>query len=476
MSTSPTEVKDLKISPAGPFVDDVAISKSENYQSGEDNFEIFKKGEGQVDFRTVGWLQAAVIFLKVIFATGILSIPSVMYDLGAFPGAVNLLGWCTLNAYGAIVLGNFRNSYPGCHSIVDMVHLAGGRWGPLMREIVGVMFILAYVITASSGIIGVSAAFNALSRHALCTVYWSLISTAIVALFASVRKFAHIGWLTWVGFFSVFAAVFIIVIGVTTRDRPAAAPQTGPFDLGFRAIGHPTFAAGITASATIFCSSAATSAFLPVISEMRTPRDYPKAVYLSMSFVTASYLAFSLVIYAWCGKWIASPSLGSAGETVKRVAYGIALPGLVVSGALYVHVGAKYLFVRILRHSKHLQANTVIHWGTWLGCTVTLSAISFILASAIPIFTYVLALVGSLCYSPLAICLPGWLWLYSHKHYRQGSVGRLVIYSLHVGMILLGVFMTIGGTYGVVVQIMDAYHNGQIDQAFSCADNSGTVS
>ncbi|EAL91688.1 putative neutral amino acid permease [Aspergillus fumigatus Af293] len=476
MSTSPAEAKGLKISPAEPFADDVGVSQSEKYQSGEDSFEIFKKGEGQVDFRTVGWLQAAVIFLKVIFATGILSIPSVMYDLGAFPGAVNLVGWCVLNAYGAIVLGNFRNSYPGCHSIVDMVHLAGGRWGPLMREIVGVMFVLAYVIVASSGIIGVSAAFNALSRHAMCTVYWSLVSTAIVALFASVRKFAHVGWLTWVGFFSVFAAVFIIVIGVTTRDRPAAAPQTGPFDLGFRAIGNPTFAVGITASATIFCSSAATSAFLPVISEMRKPRDYPKAVYLSMSFVTTSYLAFSLVIYAWCGKWIASPSLGSAGETVKRVAYGIALPGLIVSGALYVHVGAKYLFVRILRHSKHLQANTLVHWGTWLGCTITLSAISFLLASAIPIFTYVLALVGSLCYSPLAICLPGWLWLYSHQHYRRGSVGRLVIYGLHVGMILLGIFMTVGGTYGVVVQIMEAYRNGRIDQAFSCADNSGTVS
>ncbi|EDP51655.1 hypothetical protein AFUB_056660 [Aspergillus fumigatus A1163] len=169
-----------------------------------------------------------------------------------------------------------------------------------------------------------------------------------------------------------------------------------------------------------------------------------------MSFVTTSYLAFSLVIYAWCGKWIASPSLGSAGETVKRVAYGIALPGLIVSGALYVHVGAKYLFVRILRHSKHLQANTLVHWGTWLGCTISLSAISFLLASAIPIFT--------------------------HQHYRRGSVGRLVIYGLHVGMILLGIFMTVGGTYGVVVQIMEAYRNGRIDQAFSCADNSGTVS
>lgn len=55
-------------------------------------------------------------------------------------------------------------------------------------------------------------------------------------------------------------------------------------------------------------------------------------------------------------------------------------------------------------------------------------------------------------------------------------MARLVVYWLHVGMILLGAFMTVGGTYGVVVQIIDAYHNGSIDQAFSCKDNSGTVS
>lgn len=265
-------------------------------------------------------------------------------------------------------------------------------------------------------------------------------------------------------------------IGVTTRDRPAAAPQTGDFDLGYRAIGNPNFTTGISAAATIFVSSAATSAFLPVISEMRKPKDYPKAVYMSMSLVTASYLTFSLVIYAWCGKWIASPSLGSAGTTVKRVAYGIALPGLIISGCLYVHVAAKYLFVRILRNSRHLQANTVVHWGTWLSCTIGMAAISFILACAIPIFNYVLALVGALCFAPLAICLPGWLWVYSHGEYLKGNVLRKAMYGLHVLLILLGLFMTVGGTYGVIVQINEAYRDGQISSAFSCADNSGSTS
>ncbi|KAJ6155536.1 hypothetical protein N7470_006102 [Penicillium chermesinum] len=443
---------DIDIKEAHSTSNDHDTQKAELHEQ----HEVFKRGEGQVDFRTVSWIRAGVIFVKIIFATGVLSIPSLMYELGAFPGAVNVIGWTLLNTYCAIVQGNFRNAYPGCHSIADMAQVVGG---PILKEVVGVLFTISYVIVAASGIIGVSTALNALSHHAICTVWFTFIATIVIAGCASVRKFSHIGWLTWLGFAS----------GPSRRR-----PQTGDFDLGYRVIGNPDFATGITAAATIFVSSAATSAFLPVISEMRRPKDYPKAVYLSMSVVTASYLTFSLVIYAWCGKWIASPSLGSAGTTVKKVAYGIALPGLIVSGCLYVHVAAKYLFVRILRNSRHLQANTAVHWGTWLGCVFAMASISFVLACAIPIFNYVLALVGALCFAPLAITLPGWLWLYSHANYWKGSIVRKTVYVFHVFLLFLGIFLAVGGTYGVIVQINAAYRDGQISSAFSCADNSGS--
>lgn len=39
----------------------------------------------------------------------------------------------------------------------------------------------------------------------------------------------------------------------------------------------------MVASCTIFVSSAGTSAFLPVISEMRQPKDYRKSLYVCMS-------------------------------------------------------------------------------------------------------------------------------------------------------------------------------------------------
>lgn len=232
---------------------------------------------------------------------------------------------------------------------------------------------------------------------------------------------------------------------------------------------------GITATANIFCASAGSSAFLPVISEMRNPNHYNRALYVCMSIVTASYFAFSLIVYRYCGMWVTSPSLGSAGPTLKRVAYGIGLFGLLITAVLYVHVSAKYLFVRILRHSKHLQSNSLIHWGTWLSCTIGLSAASFIIASAIPIFNYILALAASLGFAPIALALPAWLWLYDYAEFRHGSLKYKCIYYAHWLLAAVGVFIAIGGTYGTIRAISDAYASGQIGSAFSCADNSGSV-
>lgn len=452
--------------------------------------EVFKKTKDGVDFRTVGWPRASVIFLKLIFATGVLSIPTAMYSLGAVGGALSVIAWGALNTYTAVIQGNFRNSHSGCHSVADMANLIGGV---CFKELAGILYLIAYVLCAGSGILGVSIGLNALSTHAACTVWWSFIATVVVAATASVRKFHTIGILTWAGFLSIFVAVLIVVIGVTTRDRPAAAPQTGDFELGYSVIAHPTFIAGMSASATIFVSSAGTSAFLPVIAEMKKPKDYKKALFTCMFFVNACYLSFSLVVYRWCGQWVASPSLGSAGHTVEQVAYGVGLIGLVVSATIYLHVAAKYLFVRFLRGSRHLQANTFVHWGTWLGCTFGLAAISFILAEAIPIFNYLLALTGSICFAPLAICLPGILWLYDHMAWRRGSFVQQVAYWLHWGLILLGLFLLVGGTYATVQLIIDAYAEGligessvlltsfgtkanlRIGSAFSCADNSNST-
>lgn len=272
-----------------------------------DDREVFRDTQDGVAFRTVGWFRASVMFLKVMIAVGVLSLPTTMDQLGAVGGALSIVGFGLFNTYCFIIFGDFRARHPGCHSVADMAGVVGG-W--LTKEIAGVLFIVAFLLSTSAGIVGLSTGFNALSRHAACTVWWNLLAAVIIGLSASLRKLHQVGWITYVGFVSIYAAVLIVVIGVTQQPRPAAAPQTGDFDLGFHAIAYPSFAEGMVAASTIFYSSAGTSAFLPVISEMRRPEDYKKALYLCMTIVTTSYLAFTTVIYRWCGQWLANPSLG----------------------------------------------------------------------------------------------------------------------------------------------------------------------
>jgi hypothetical protein len=42
-------------------------------------------------------------------------------------------------------------------------------------------------------------------------------------------------------------------VGVTVTERPAAAPPTGPYELGVIAVGSPGFVAGLVAALNLFC-------------------------------------------------------------------------------------------------------------------------------------------------------------------------------------------------------------------------------
>lgn len=192
-------------------------------------------------------------------------------------------------------------------------------WGPIGRELVGIMFVVAFVLCTGSGFLGTSIAFNALSEHGACSVWFGFVAMILIVLFSSIRTWERMTWPMTLGFFSVMGGVIAVVVGVAVRDRPAAAPAQGAFELGFDIVGAPAFAAGITATATIFISSSAGPVYVPVIAEMRRPQDYRKAVIPVGFMVGAIYLTVAIVVYYYCGQWIATPSLGSAGPLIKKV-------------------------------------------------------------------------------------------------------------------------------------------------------------
>lgn len=138
---------------------------------------------------------------------------------------------------------------------------------------------------------------------------------------------------------------------------------------------------------------------------------------------------------------------------------------------------AKYIFIRILRGSNHLTANTLIHWGTWLGCTSGITIIAYLIASGVPVFSGLVSLIGALlgtlmCFQPYAC-----MWLYDN--WSQGKQERSIRWMAMVGfsvfVIVSGTFLMIAGTYGSIVGIMDSYKVSSGSAAWACADNSNSV-
>jgi amino acid permease len=131
----------------------------------------------------------------------------------------------------------------------------------------------------------------------------------------------------------------IVTIAVGIQDRPAAAPQTeAPWVSDYKLIGNPSFNEGITAVCSLVFAFSGTPGFFAIVSEMRDPRKYTPALLVCQSGVTAIYMVIGCVVYYYCGTNVSSPALGSAGGNIKKIAYGFALPGLIVTTTICSHV------------------------------------------------------------------------------------------------------------------------------------------
>jgi amino acid permease len=132
--------------------------------------------------------------------------------------------------------------------------------------------------------------------------------------------------------------VFTLTIAVGVQDRPADAPLDSIFISDYHLFSRPTFSKAISAISSLVFAYAGTPAFFSIVSEMRDPRQYTKALMVCQSIVTINYITVGVVVYYFCGSYVASPALGSAGPLLKKICYGLALPGLIVTTLLVTHV------------------------------------------------------------------------------------------------------------------------------------------
>lgn len=151
----------------------------------------------------------------------------------------------------------------------------------------------------------------------------------------------------------------IVIIAVGVQDRPVDAPKDiVPWVSDFKIVGNPDFASAISAVSTLVFAYAGTPAFFSIVSEMREPKKFPRALIACQSGVTSVYIVVGCVLYYYCGSYVASPALGSAGLTMKKVCYGFAFPGLIVSTSLVIHVCSALQYVHPITDKASFLPNT----------------------------------------------------------------------------------------------------------------------
>lgn len=458
--------------------------------------DLFTADEGDVNFRGVSWQGAAVLCAKFQIGLGIIGLPSTFDALGFFPGILCFCVLWTMSTFAGYLMGNARQYYPQMHNIGDAAH---HLFGPVGREFVGTVYYIYVALTAGAGTLAVSVAFNSLSEHGACTMAFAGVGAAAALVVGTgVRDLERVSWLSWVGVTSTLVAIWTTAIACLAQSRPVAAPIGAP-PPDVRAFPETTFADAMTAIANQLFTVGGSSIFFSISAEMKHPQQFTRSLLWGHGFLLVVSLATSSIMYAKLGQYLASPALGSAGPLFKKICYGITLPGLVISSVLFSHAGAKYWFVKVLRGTRHLQSNTLIHWCTWSGTMFCTVAIGVIIIGLVPFFDDFLALIGAITNPILVLITPGFMLLYflarqpskatdrglihdEEETGRHWLVDSLVVYKkgwkdgLFMGiawfMIASGVFIVVGGTYGTVFVINEKYGDGKIGGVFQCADNS----
>ena len=425
------------------------LSDSPSSKSVED-VELAVAAAGEAKFSRLGWKRLTVVLIVEAIALGSLSLPRAFSTLGMVAGVFLTVGLGLIAIYTSYVVGQVKLKYPHVSHYADAGGLLMGRFG---YELLGVMFVLQLTFLVGSHCLTGTIAFLDMTSNATCSVVFGVVSAIILLLLAIPPSFAEIAILGYIDFVSIVLAIGITMI--------ATGVQAGDSDGGLSAVNWSAWPRdGVTfkdcmnaVTNIVFAYSFAICQF-SFMDEMHTPKDFVKSIWSLGLIEIGIYTLTGAIIYAFVGQDVQSPALLSAGDTVSKVAFGIGLPVIYISGSINTTVVGRYIHGRVFKDSLIRYINTPKGWGTWLGLITIITVVAFVIAEAIPFFSDLLSLSSSLFISGFTLYFPAWMWF---KLIREGEwyKGMNLVKSIANAFIfVIGIFVLVGGTYSSIADIV----------------------
>lgn len=443
-------------------------NKSQNVMGGEkyggaaqfdgDLVEKMSEGERNIyeagieKYNRLGWKRLTVVLIVEAIALGSLSIPGSFATLGMVAGVILTVGLGFVAIYTSYVVGQVKLKFPDVAHYPEAGRLMFGRVG---YEIVYVMLGLQLLFLTGSHCLTGTIAFINITESGVCSVVFAVVSAIILLLFAVPPSFAEMAILGYVDFVSIIAAILITMIatGITASDSTAglsgvnwsAWPKEGiTFTDAFIAVTNIVFAYSFAMCQFSF------------MDEMHTPKDYVKSIWALGLIEIVIYTLTGALIYAFVGQDVQSPALLSAGSMVKRVAFGIALPVIFISGSINTVVLGRMIHGRIFKNSTIRFINTKMGWITWLALITVITWVAFVIAEVIPFFSDLLSISSSLFISGFTFYFPALMWFLLVREGKWNTPKNLMLGALNLCCLIIGLVTLGAGTYASVDDIVRA--------------------
>jgi amino acid permease len=429
--------------------------------------------EGEQKYNRLGWMKLTTLLIVEAIALGSLSVPSAFASVGMVAGVILCVGLGLIAIYTSYVIGQVKLKYPHIEHYADAVKLIWGRFG---YELTGAMFALFLILLVGSHTLtGTIAFIRIVDDPTMCALVWAAISAVILFALAVPPSFSEFAILGYIDFVSIVIAIGITIIatGIVAGNQVggmSAVPWSAwpPADMTLKS-------AFLSTTNIVFAYSFAVCQF-SFMSEMHTPTDYVKSIWALGLIEIFIYTLTGALVYAFVGVDVASPALLSAGPKVSRIAFGIALPVIFISGSINSVVVGRYIMGRAFPNSPIKYINTKAGWAVWLTLILAITVIAWVIAEAIPFFNALLGIISALFISGFTFYFPALFWFQLIKEGKWNANKKNIALSIFNAIIfVVGVAILGLGTYASAADIADQYKVGSSSKPrspFTCDSSS----
>ena len=437
----------------------------------------------------------------------------VVANIGVVPFILINLLFAGFHYYTGIAYWQLKLRYPGVQNLEDAGDLLFGRGG---RIVFGGCQLLFGIFLQGNHVLLGAKAFYTLGWTDTCAIALAVIFSIISFFFTLPRSYRLFSFFAFTSFASITIVCILVMIASNVTGPINAPPNAAPVTVhafGPASGGTTTFISGMNSVSNLLVSYGAIPSYLPIMSEMRDARRFPRALKVLIGVELVLYTVVGGVIVRALGQYTTSPSLNSLNPLLAKISYGIALPVILIAGCASGQVSAKQLLLlvqrrlRMRRQAVYAQDQSAGGvptmgksskkqiWIIWILVNVFTWTCAFILAEIIPFFGSFLSVESSLFWSTFILFAAVFhLWILreeknSHdagetdekkttdgrnddgiwRPFHLLGSSRLVSSFIAIAIFGASTFLCVAGIISAAFGIRDDYATGAVGRPFSCS-------